>query len=46
MGQIDINSNSCQCVGQCSVNMKKSGCKLSTNKKSQFKKKNNNKATK
>lgn len=38
MGQIDINSNSCQCVGQRSVNMKKSGCKFSTNKKSLLKK--------
>lgn len=39
MGQIDINSYSCQCVGQHSVNMKKSGCKFSTNKKSQLEKK-------
>lgn len=39
MGQIDINSNSCQCVGQRSVNMKKSGCKFSTNKKISIRKK-------
>lgn len=39
MGQIDINSNSCQCVGQRSVNMKKSGCKFSKNKKISIRKK-------